>query len=101
MKTKEELNILKEEVNTLSAKLRELTDDELSEVTGGSFSGFIGAVFGDPRWAPYTDVGASIQNVIGDWQNAAHGGLQLGFVNTIEAVGIGTPKEPEKPTTAK
>ena len=35
MKTAEELNTLKEQVNTLSAKLRELTDDELSEVTGG------------------------------------------------------------------
>ena len=35
MKTAEELNTLKEQVNTLSAKLRELIDEELSEVTGG------------------------------------------------------------------
>ena len=39
MKTKEELSALKEEVETLSAKLRELTDDELSEVTGGAVFG--------------------------------------------------------------
>ena len=35
MKTKEELNALKEEVNTLNMKLAELSDDELKEVTGG------------------------------------------------------------------
>ena len=35
MKTKEELNALKEEVETLSAKLHELTDEELAQVTGG------------------------------------------------------------------
>ena len=36
MKTKEELNALKEEVKTLNKKLRELTDEELSQVTGGA-----------------------------------------------------------------
>ena len=36
MKTKEELNALKEEVETLNKKLRELTDDELRVVVGGS-----------------------------------------------------------------
>ena len=35
MKTKEELNALKEEAETLSAKHRKLTDDELEQVTGG------------------------------------------------------------------
>ena len=37
MKTKEELNALKEEVETVSEKLRELTEEELAEVTGGVF----------------------------------------------------------------
>ena len=36
MKTKEELNALKEEVETLNKKLAELTDDELAQVTGGA-----------------------------------------------------------------
>ena len=36
MKTKEELESLKEEVETLSKKLVELTDDELSQVSGGA-----------------------------------------------------------------
>ncbi len=34
MKTKEELNALKEEVETLNRKLHELTPDELEQVTG-------------------------------------------------------------------
>lgn len=36
MKTKAELNALKEEVKTLNAKLAELSDDELALVTGGT-----------------------------------------------------------------
>ena len=36
MKTKEELNALKEEVETVSKKLRELTDEELAQVSGGT-----------------------------------------------------------------
>ena len=36
MKTKEELNALKEEVETVSKKLHELTDEELAQVSGGS-----------------------------------------------------------------
>ena len=40
MKTKEELNALKEEVETLNAKLAELTDEELEQVTGGSYVGY-------------------------------------------------------------
>ena len=35
MKTQEELNALKEEVETVSKKLHELTEEELEQVTGG------------------------------------------------------------------
>ena len=35
MKTKEELNALKEEVETLNKKLNELTEEELTQVSGG------------------------------------------------------------------
>ena len=35
MKTKEELNALKEEVEALNKKLCELTEEELEQVTGG------------------------------------------------------------------
>ena len=35
MKTPEELNALKEEVETVSKKLHELTEEELEQVTGG------------------------------------------------------------------
>ena len=35
MKTKEELNALKEEFKDLNKKLSELTDEELKEVAGG------------------------------------------------------------------
>ena len=35
MKTKEELNALKEEVESLNKKLAELTDEELKQVSGG------------------------------------------------------------------
>ena len=35
MKTKEELNAIKEEVETLNKKLRPLTEEELAQVTGG------------------------------------------------------------------
>ena len=43
MKTKEELNALKEEVETLNKKLAELTDEELAQVAGGD----------DPRFDPH------------------------------------------------
>lgn len=36
MKTKEELEALKEEVKTLNAKLAKLTKDELQQVAGGT-----------------------------------------------------------------
>ena len=35
MKTKEELNALKEEVETQNRKLHELTEEELEQVSGG------------------------------------------------------------------
>ena len=35
MKTKEELNALKEEVETLNKKLHELTEEELAQVAAG------------------------------------------------------------------
>ena len=35
MKTKEELNALKEEVEALNKKLHELTEEELKQVIGG------------------------------------------------------------------
>ena len=35
MKSKEELNALKAELEALTAKLRELSDDELEQVTDG------------------------------------------------------------------
>ena len=38
MKTKEELNALKSEIEALNAKLAELTEDELRQVTGGYFN---------------------------------------------------------------
>ena len=42
MKTKEELNALKEEVETVSKKLHELTDEELAQVSGGLVPAFHG-----------------------------------------------------------
>ena len=35
MKTKEELNALKKEVETVNKKLHDLTDEELDQVSGG------------------------------------------------------------------
>ena len=42
MKTKEELNALKEEIEILNKKLHELTDEELAQVTGGVAPGLAG-----------------------------------------------------------
>ena len=39
MKTKEELNAIKEEVENLNKELRELTEEELKQVTGGQITG--------------------------------------------------------------
>ena len=40
-KTKEELNAIKEEIETLNKKLHELTEEELAQVTGGVLPGYI------------------------------------------------------------
>lgn len=40
MKTKEELDALKEEIETVGEKIKELTEEELAQVTGGQ----------DPKW---------------------------------------------------
>ena len=40
MKTREELNALKEEVENLNKKLAELTEDELKQVVGGAGTNF-------------------------------------------------------------
>ena len=46
-KTKEELNALKEEVESVSRKLHELTEEELAQVCGGFDFGDLGdRVFG-------------------------------------------------------
>ena len=45
MKTKEELNALKEEVETLNKKLAELTEEELAQVAGGQYPS--GTTYGD------------------------------------------------------
>ena len=50
MKTKEELNALKEEVETLNKKLAELTEEELAQVSGGE--GGVPPVFGPPVYVP-------------------------------------------------
>ena len=42
MKTKEELNEIKEEIEKLDKKLRELTDEELEQVTGGGYRPGVG-----------------------------------------------------------
>ena len=44
MKTKEELNAQKEEVETLNKKLHELTDEELAQLSGGAREPHVGPV---------------------------------------------------------
>ena len=48
MNTKEELNALKEEVETVSKKLHELTEEELEQVSGGYMK-----VQVEPSFPPY------------------------------------------------
>ena len=50
MKTKEELNALKNEVKALNKKLAELNEEELAQVAGGGF------VEDAQRYASYADV---------------------------------------------
>ena len=49
-KTKEELEELKEEAETVSKKLNELSEEELAQVTGGLFP------FQRPGWRPNEDL---------------------------------------------
>ena len=56
MKTKEELNALKEEVETVSRKLHELNDEELAQVTGGG-------------WV-YQDIEISLESENGEGENS-------------------------------
>ena len=50
MKTKEELNALKEEVEAVNKKLHDLTDEELEQVSGGFWvTPLIGVDLG--KWA--------------------------------------------------
>ena len=53
MKTKEELNALKEEVETLNKKLHELTEEELEQVNAG---GLVLPGFGPPRLSRSTNI---------------------------------------------
>ena len=54
MKTKEELNALKEEVDTLNKKLAELTEEELAQVVGGAREPHSGPVL-EPDVFPRTE----------------------------------------------
>ena len=49
MKTKDKLNALKEEVETVNKKLHELTDEELAQVSGGEG---VPPVSGPPVYVP-------------------------------------------------
>ena len=51
MKSKEELNALKEEVETLNRKIHELTEEELEQVTGGA-----SAIGADPTLGQNNDM---------------------------------------------
>ena len=65
MKTKEELNAIKEEVETLSKKLAELSEEELARITGGMIpplpradNPFHGIFDGSPKTVHlYTELG--------------------------------------------
>ena len=52
MKTKEELNALKNEVETLNKKLAELTEEELAQVSGGVLPDGGKIVFGLSSFEP-------------------------------------------------
>ena len=57
MKTNEELNALKEEVEALNKKLAELTDEELAQVSGGLVPGHheVGIEFAFRRISPLSE----------------------------------------------
>ena len=53
MKSKEELNALKEEVEALNKKLHELTEDEFEQVTGGARESHVGPVLEPADWTKF------------------------------------------------
>ena len=57
MKTKEELNALKEEVEAVNKKLLELTEEELAQVSGG----------GELPGGPTFDINGNTPTPIGKW----------------------------------
>ena len=59
MKTKEELNALKEEVEKLNKKLAELSDEELEQVSGGEKQGYVRTLLhaNSATVATYADLG--------------------------------------------
>ena len=65
MKTKEELNALKKEVEALNKKLAELSDKELEEVVGGGTAHLIDGV-NDGSDSPAK--GGKVAIVVDDWQ---------------------------------
>ena len=58
MKTKEELNKLKEEVETVNEKLQKLTPEELEQVTGG-------VVYGIRQTRAFGPVARELENMDG------------------------------------
>lgn len=64
MKTKKELELLKEEVETLNKKLVELTDEELEQVSGGQGNKPLIIVNGVPFEGNLSDINpADIQSM--------------------------------------
>ena len=51
MKSKEELNKIKEEVEAVNEKLQELTPEELEQVCGGNYNGLSLIIAYEPRFA--------------------------------------------------
>ena len=69
-KTQEELNALKQEYETVTNKLQELTENELSEVTGGSFD--TNALMKCLQYANYHYVKAKVNPYVGRWGKVDH-----------------------------
>ena len=73
MKTKDELDALRNKVKDLNAKLAELSDDELKEVTGGVYEGELnGKIIIEPISevsTPSTDTGYDVKYEKGcEWE---------------------------------
>ena len=69
MKTPEELNALKEEVETLNKKLAELTEEELAQVAGGGFVDDVRSyadALTNPDWAYQSTLYRKDPNPLGD-----------------------------------